>query len=138
MCFRMSRNAWMLVSAVFEQNCRTTSPWQKLRVERVVGKLLHRDQACRPQFCKSVAVVEQRCADRDGHGQVVRKDIRPEQTELSGGGYSGPRSGFAAFHQKGDALGQGPKQPFKAARSSARTSKLAISAAAGWASITPD
>ena len=112
-CLRMSRKAWMFVSAVFEQNCRTMSPWQSARVERVVGKLLHGDQARRPDFLQSVAVVEQRRAERDGHGQIVRKHVRPEQAGIRRRVSRVQGRRLAAFHQKSDALGQGSKQPLE-------------------------
>ena len=70
-------------------------------------------QASRPEFLQSVAVVEQQCADRDGHSQIVRKDGRPEQAivwrwVLRVQGWS-----FAAFGEKGDVLCQGSKEPLK-------------------------
>ena len=112
-CLRMSRSAWMFVSAVFEQNCRTTSPWQSMRVERVVGKLLHGDQARRPDFLQAVAVVEERRPERDGHGQIVREDDWPEQAVVRRRISRVQGRRFAAFHEKSDALGQGSKQPLE-------------------------
>ena len=64
-------------------------------------------------FCKSVAVVEQRRAERDGHGQIVRKDVRPEQAVVRRRVSRVQGRRLAAFHEKSDALGQGSKQPLE-------------------------
>src|SRR6476660_2764037 len=77
-CLRMSRSAWMFVSAVFELNCNDVAV-AEMRLQRIVGELLHGDEAGRPQFLQAVAFVEERCAERDGHGQIGRKDVRPKQ-----------------------------------------------------------
>ena len=84
-----------------------------VRVERVVGKLLHGDEARRPEFLQSVAVVEQRRPERDGHGQIVREDHWPEQAIVRRRISRVQGRRFAAFHEKGDAFGQGSKQPLE-------------------------
>ena len=85
----------------------------EMRVERVVGKLLHSDQARRLQSLQPVALVEQRRAERDGHRQIVREDTWPKQAVV--GRWISRVEGrrLAALHEKGDAFGQGSKQPLE-------------------------
>ncbi len=84
-----------------------------VRVERVVGKLLHGDEARRLQSLQPVTLIEQRRSERDSHGQVVRKNIRPEQIGIGGRVPRVQGRRLAAFHKKSDAIGQGSKQPLK-------------------------
>ena len=114
MCLRMSRNAWMLVSAVFEQNCRTTSPWQNVRLERVVGELVHGDEAGRPQFLQ-VHSGRRTAKRRSRQSQSSCRERRSVRAELivRRGVLRVQGRRFAAFREKGDALGQGSKQPLE-------------------------
>jgi hypothetical protein len=47
----------------------------RFAIERVVGKLLHRDQVPWPQWSDPETIIEQRSADRDRHRQVVGIDL---------------------------------------------------------------
>ena len=64
-------------------------------------------------FLQAVALVEQRRAERDGHGQIVREHGRPEQAGIWRRISRVQGRRLAAFHQKSDALGQGSKQPLE-------------------------
>jgi hypothetical protein len=84
-----------------------------VRLKCVVGKLLHGDEPCRPEFLQSVAVVKERRPERHGHGQIVREDPRPELAIVRRRVPRVQSRRLAAFHEKSDALGQGSKQPLK-------------------------
>ncbi len=103
----------MFVSAVFEQNCSATSPWHKCASSASLGNCSIEMSRVGLTFCKPVAVVEQRRAERDGHGQIVRKHVRPEQAGIWRRVSLVQRRRLAAFHEKGDPLGQGSKQPLE-------------------------
>ena len=93
MFLMMSRSAWMLVSGVFEQICISRSPWQRLGVERVVGKLRHALEMRRLRAGKPEALVEQRRAERDRHRQIAGRDHRARAGRNRAAGNFGSISG---------------------------------------------
>ena len=62
------------------------------------------------ELLQAVAIVEQRRAEGDGHGQIVGKDGRPQEAVVGGRVSRVQGRRLAPFHQKGDAVGQGVKQ----------------------------
>ena len=110
----MSRSAWMFVSAVFEQNCSSDVAVAETRVERVVGKLLHRDEPRRPDFLQ-VRSGRRTATRRARRSRSSCRGTRSARAGLSrAAGISGPGSAASpALHEKGDALGQSSKQPLE-------------------------
>jgi hypothetical protein len=103
-----------------EQNCRLRSPGST-GLQRIVGKADHADQALRFGGGQIEAFVEQRFADRDGDGQVVRGHHGPRMPE-SGGGSFGSTAPLAALHQERDALVEVRNSRSRSWRSLASTS----------------
>ncbi|MNK98201.1 hypothetical protein D3C87_1185600 [compost metagenome] len=84
-----------------------------VRVERIVGKTDHADQALGLGVGQAKSFVEQRLANRDGDGQVIRRHDRAENPRIHRWQFRVDLSHRTSLHQERDALVEGAEQAFQ-------------------------
>ncbi len=83
-------------------------------IKRIVGKARHGLQLFRLQRLQAKTFVKQRYAHRNRNGQVIRRDLRAQNTGIHRRQFwIGNRRRRTACGQKGDARGQQLKQPYQ-------------------------